>query len=45
MEIKENKCLPCKLFSAPLFFAFGGYFAFKNRELARSKTIDHFIGR
>ena len=26
--INEDKCLACKLFASPLFFAFGGYFAF-----------------
>ena len=30
--LKEDKCLACKLFSAPLFFIFGGYFSVKNIE-------------
>ena len=46
MENKD-KCLACKLFTAPLFFAFGAFFAFKNLEAYRSNRagIDHVLGR
>lgn len=30
-SVQQDKCLPCKLFSAPLFFFIGGYMAFRNR--------------
>ena len=28
--INRDKCLACKLFSAPLFFTFGAFFSYKN---------------
>lgn len=30
-SIYQDKCLMCKLAAAPMFFALGGYFAFRNR--------------
>ena len=41
----EDKCLVCKLFTAPMFFTFGAYFAFKNLEAYKSNRIDHIVGR
>ncbi len=31
--ISKDKCLACKLFSAPLFFLFGAFFSIKNYRL------------
>ena len=33
LSLKQEKCLPCKLFTAPLMFMLGGYFAFRNKEI------------
>ena len=33
LNFRADKCLVCKLFTAPLMFTMGGYFAFRNREL------------
>ena len=37
--LKQDKCVACKIFTAPLFFALGGYFAIKNRELWQNDPI------
>ena len=39
LNLKNDKCVGCKLFSAPIFFALGGYFAMKNRELWKTDPI------
>ena len=44
LNYKGDKCLACKLFSTPLFYALGGYFAFRNRELYReSQSVKHHL--
>lgn len=40
LSLKQEKCLPCKLFTAPLMFMFGGYFAFRNKELWTTQFSD-----
>ena len=30
--LSKDKCLACKLFSAPLFFLFGAFFSYKNQR-------------
>ena len=33
MYISKDKCLACKLFTAPMFFAFGVFFTYKNYKI------------
>ena len=40
-QIDQDKCLICKILSAPLFFMFGASFAMKNRNLWKTKEIEN----
>ena len=33
IRINSDKCLACKLFSAPLFYTLGIYFGVRNRQI------------
>ena len=46
LKLYQDKCLICKLLTAPLMFGIGGYFAFKNRmeysSIALNPRNDYF---
>ena len=39
-QIGQDKCLICKIMSAPIFFLFGSLFAMKNRDLWKAKQVE-----